>query len=287
MHAQVWPVPTSLSSTLQSVQFYQLPGGSKYSLLPSFDWGIAWLQAAGPVLIQGPNAEAQALPQITLLPPRSERVHLIVPETTQLLWWNGQLGTFYQLFNKSLDAFCDQFAGTTQLPELATLFPTTSTVPELQTNWPHYWQYFIRDHTPPQTLNLQKALAIIQQQKARISVTKLAQEIDLSRRHLGRLFLHQIGLSPKLFLRIYRFQLAWQQLRQAHPPKLTDIGYDLGYYDQSHFIRECQWMTGKCPKELLRKHLINTNGAFSHPPPNSHSSPPNIKDSLHVPFLQF
>lgn len=55
---------------------------------------------------------------------------------------------------------------------------------------------------------------------------------------LYRQFKQYVGLSPKEYLRVVRFRKALRALQQKKYPSLTDLALGLGYYDQSHFIRD-------------------------------------------------
>ncbi|HTD40430.1 MAG TPA: helix-turn-helix domain-containing protein, partial [Mucilaginibacter sp.] len=53
------------------------------------------------------------------------------------------------------------------------------------------------------------------------------------------------GFSPKMYLRLTRLQNALKQY--GHDKTLTQIAYECGYYDQSHFIHDVKAFTGYHP----------------------------------------
>jgi AraC-like DNA-binding protein len=77
-------------------------------------------------------------------------------------------------------------------------------------------------------------------------VDELSAQYFLSMRQFERKFKALAGLSPKLYNRILRFQNATHQYKEDK--KLTDIAYDCGYYDQSHFIHDFKEFSGLHPK---------------------------------------
>ena len=79
------------------------------------------------------------------------------------------------------------------------------------------------------------------------SVEELAKQNFISTRQFERNFKHHAGFSPKLFSRIIRFQRALNQYN-LKGKSLTDIAYDCGYYDQSHFIQDFKEFSGYNPK---------------------------------------
>ena len=73
-----------------------------------------------------------------------------------------------------------------------------------------------------------------------LKIQELADETGYSSRYICRIFEDCIGISPKLFSRIVRFQKVLGILLRDGVSKLDDIAYMFGYYDQSHFLRECK-----------------------------------------------
>ncbi|MFZ5451424.1 MAG: helix-turn-helix domain-containing protein [Thermodesulfobacteriota bacterium] len=83
-----------------------------------------------------------------------------------------------------------------------------------------------------------------------IQVQELAGLLGTSIRTLERAFLAEVGISPKKFLRLVRFQHAIDRVRNRLQNSLADVAYDCGYADQSHLIREFKDLTGRLPSRL-------------------------------------
>jgi AraC-like DNA-binding protein len=81
------------------------------------------------------------------------------------------------------------------------------------------------------------------------NVAAVARELAISERQLERRFLARIGLTPKRFASLRRFEHALAHARTS--PSLTDTALAAGYYDQSHFIRDFHRFAGATPGELL------------------------------------
>lgn len=78
-------------------------------------------------------------------------------------------------------------------------------------------------------------------------VASVAQEVGWSRRHLGAQVRAELGLGPKAYQRIARFQAAQQRLAQAARhgrPALATLAVDAGYADQAHLTREWVALAG-------------------------------------------
>lgn len=74
-------------------------------------------------------------------------------------------------------------------------------------------------------------------------IVSISSKHKISTRYLNQLFSQYTGLTPKLFYKINRFQKSLHLMNDKEQP-LTDIGYESGYFDQSHFIREFKLFTG-------------------------------------------
>jgi AraC-like DNA-binding protein len=90
------------------------------------------------------------------------------------------------------------------------------------------------------------------------SVGSMANYCNLSERHLRRLCKEHLGLKAEDFL-LYRKYLS--ALQHLHMPdtSLTQVAYESGFYDQSHFIREFKAFTGLTPG-AYRKQMSHLPG---------------------------
>jgi AraC-like DNA-binding protein len=102
-------------------------------------------------------------------------------------------------------------------------------------------------HSEKQDALTSFAISEITRGKGDISFAELQKQLQLSERTLERRFKQSIGISAKLFSRICRFQESLNQLRNNKYDKLSDIAYENGYADQSHFIRSFKEFTGVSP----------------------------------------
>ena len=100
---------------------------------------------------------------------------------------------------------------------------------------------------------MQYALSQMVQSKGAISLNKLQEQLQLSERMLERRFKQYVGISPKLFSRICRFQSSLKQLRNNDYNKLSDIAFEHEYADQSHFIRSFKEFAGFFPYQYRKK----------------------------------
>jgi AraC-like DNA-binding protein len=76
------------------------------------------------------------------------------------------------------------------------------------------------------------------------SVAEIACDAGWSERRLSQLFREQVGLAPKVWCRIQRFQSAVRQLHHGPEIRWSELALDCGYYDQSHFANEFRAFSG-------------------------------------------
>ncbi|MBC7921441.1 MAG: helix-turn-helix transcriptional regulator [Ferruginibacter sp.] len=99
----------------------------------------------------------------------------------------------------------------------------------------------------------QYILSQIIQSKGGISLKELRKNAQLSERSFERKFKQWVGISPKLFSRVCRFQASLNQLRNNNYDKLSDVAFENGYADQSHFIRSFKEFAGFSPYQYQKQ----------------------------------
>ena len=79
------------------------------------------------------------------------------------------------------------------------------------------------------------------------TVAELTRTTGLSARRLSQLFREHVGVPPKLYSRILRFQQALQRLHRGEDIPWPELALDCGYYDQSHFANDFRAFSGLSP----------------------------------------
>ena len=88
------------------------------------------------------------------------------------------------------------------------------------------------------------------------TVRSVADEVGLSRRHLGSLFHAEYGVTPKQYQRIARFNASSRELsRQVRRGRtsLAHLAATCGFADQAHLTREWTALAGCSPTTWLRE----------------------------------
>jgi AraC-like DNA-binding protein len=97
------------------------------------------------------------------------------------------------------------------------------------------------------------ALGILRRDAGEAKIRDLAAHLGLSQRHFIKVFSDQVGITPKQFGRVQRFQRALDLARSSAAPDWADIAVACGYFDQSHLIHDFQALSGFSPAEFHRQ----------------------------------
>ena len=85
-----------------------------------------------------------------------------------------------------------------------------------------------------------------------LSVARCARSVGVSERRLSQVFHEEVGISPKLWCRIRRFQAAVRALHNGADVPWAELALDCGYYDQSHFANDFRAFSGVDPTTYSR-----------------------------------
>jgi len=83
-----------------------------------------------------------------------------------------------------------------------------------------------------------------------VRVSDLAHKAGLGIRQFERRFRYEIGISPKLYARIVRFEAALRRKAAAPEMRWTDIAHNLGYHDQMHMVHDFNRLSGDSPTAI-------------------------------------
>jgi len=77
--------------------------------------------------------------------------------------------------------------------------------------------------------------------------------VGISPRQLQRLFNYYIGDNPKTFSKVVQFQNILKAKPSLQSLKKNKLFYDVGYYDQSHFIKDFKTFYGVTPSRAFQR----------------------------------
>jgi AraC-like DNA-binding protein len=120
----------------------------------------------------------------------------------------------------------------------------------------HPAEEFLRTRLPATDDTVTLVNQIVDRIAAAPSMTRideLAQQFHLSQRSLERLFQQYVGISPKWVIKQYRLHEAAEQVAEEQGQNWPQLAVELGYFDQSHFIKEFKTAVGRTPSEYARR----------------------------------
>lgn len=91
------------------------------------------------------------------------------------------------------------------------------------------------------------ALRKLQASPHQWKIAEVTEQISLSSRRFIQVFKEEVGLTPKQFSRIRRFQNVLRLIEGEGQVGWTDIALTCGYYDQAHFIHDFRSFSGFSP----------------------------------------
>ena len=91
------------------------------------------------------------------------------------------------------------------------------------------------------------------------TISGVIDRIGLSQRRFIELFRDQIGLTPKAFCRVRRFQRVLESVHRKPAVDWAQVALDGGYYDQAHFIHDFQNFSGMTPAMYLARATEHLN----------------------------
>jgi AraC-like DNA-binding protein len=97
---------------------------------------------------------------------------------------------------------------------------------------------------------LRLAPVIIRRNNGTEPLESVLKQLPVSLRQLQRGFKEKFGITAKEYTRLVRMN-AIQKYMQSAMINLTDLTYEIGFADQSHFIREFKLITGISPRKFL------------------------------------
>ncbi len=79
------------------------------------------------------------------------------------------------------------------------------------------------------------------------TIAQVTEQIGLSSRRFIDVFSDQVGLTPKLYCRVQRFQYVLRRISMSGDVNWSDLALSCGYFDQAHFIHDFRAFSGLSP----------------------------------------
>jgi len=92
-----------------------------------------------------------------------------------------------------------------------------------------------------------------------VSIARMNNKIGYSQKHFASMFRRAVGVTPKAYLKIMRFQKAVQTIDSVADADWRLIALECGFYDQSHFINDFKHFSGFTPEHYASIHTHYQN----------------------------
>ncbi len=114
-----------------------------------------------------------------------------------------------------------------------------------------YLNHFFMNELSTPKHHLLPVVADIQSHNGQMNVNTLAKRHFTTIRQLERSFKQYIGISPKEFINLVRYQFTLSLIQSRRTNRsLLDIAFECGYYDHAHLANEIKRYTGVAPSQL-------------------------------------
>lgn len=87
-----------------------------------------------------------------------------------------------------------------------------------------------------------------------LSIARMNNKIGYSQKHFAEMFRRSVGVTPKAYSKIMRFQKAIRAIDAADQIDWQRIALDCGFYDQAHFINDFKHFSGFTPEQYSKIH---------------------------------
>jgi AraC-like DNA-binding protein len=112
-------------------------------------------------------------------------------------------------------------------------------------------------NTPSQCVEY--AVSNIMNQPNILGFQQLSSQIGYSQKHFIDLFKKQVGVPPKQYLKIMRFQRAISEIENKQLVQWSSVAMESGFYDQAHFINDFKSFSGFTPNEYMKRKSESLN----------------------------
>jgi AraC-like DNA-binding protein len=106
---------------------------------------------------------------------------------------------------------------------------------------------------------IEYAVSKIVNQPNIVGFQQVSRQIGYSQKHFIDLFKKQVGVPPKQFLKLMRFQKAIQEIENNKSIQWINIATESGFYDQAHFINDFKDFSGFTPSEYIKRKAETPN----------------------------
>jgi|SRR6266542_195265 len=212
-----------------------------------------WIILEGEVRIESRKNANVSIPRMIMLGFFTQPFQTWQTFPTKVVAVNFKPYACHKLFAIHMLQYQDYFIDFTHLDSSDSLFNslsvTNSTI-EIKNILDEWLLRYLNKSTADISL-IQNIVDTISERHGNIALEELLKTFYITERTLERLFNKAVGVNPKLYLRLQRFNYVLSQL-ENEKQTLQQIIFDTGYFDQSHFIKDFLRFTN-CNPSIFKK----------------------------------
>jgi len=110
-----------------------------------------------------------------------------------------------------------------------------------------------KTRSPNTALDIPALAGWVTRRQGQLTVEHLANAAGVSRQHLARVFREDVGVTPKLYCRLARFQATLGDAGRGNHMDWAQVAAQRGYADQSHMIAEFRRFSSLTPERLAQQ----------------------------------
>ncbi|PJZ84662.1 helix-turn-helix transcriptional regulator [Leptospira harrisiae] len=236
---------------VESYLFIQTQNGFSKSIYPHHSFVLT-------IKLKGNHSyrihkDIHALPSISLSGLRKSVKHNLLSEGSEIIIIKFQPWGAFAFFNMPMNELKEigisgyELFNKTDLNDLHSRLLES----EDQVSKTKHLENFLLKTIKKQTIDhrIFEAISQMNQSQGKIKINDIASNVNLSIDTFEKKFREITGGTPKQISSIIRMSRAIQEIPKYK--SFTRLAYDLGYFDQSHFIKEFKTFTGQTPSQFL------------------------------------
>lgn len=245
-------VDKELGDVVRSVIVIDSSGGNQSTNLPL-------VTSALPVLIftlEFKGEFVSGISEMTLYPESCPETKWKIKGRKKLIAFFFQPFTISALFNISISKLKQkgtslEIANSHVCNSLKTQILSSKNIPETLDAISHFLLFFQKKNRKTIEV-IHKATDAFVLHPEEDSMSDILHELKISERTLQRMFKKHIGITPTYFRRICQYKKSFSQLKGERFEKISDVAFENGYADQSHFNRAFREFSSVTPLDYLR-----------------------------------
>ncbi len=203
--------------------------------------------------------QRHAVPMMGLIGQLTRRTFLFLPPNNRITFIKLYPWTPHLLFRAPSDILVNNVTDLEGLPQQSyyrDLSHSLRSVEELKSVIPQLNLFFLRQLAlvQPDAPFIQFAVHQIFRTNGTLPIDTLRKKIHASRRYVEKAFKKHVGMTPKQYARLIRVKKAsLLLLEDDFCGNINQVAASLGYYDQSHFLKDFKQVAGRTPTSFLQQ----------------------------------